>query len=241
MNGLNFIMPGLPMRMFVFLFACHLTFLTLNSSTAQSRGERGDPPGEFDYYTLVLNWSPTYCEGEGRGDGGQQCSGMRPYAFVLHGLWPQYQRDWPEFCRTRERPWVPDDLIDSMLDIMPSKRLIIHEYRKHGTCSGLSPRDYYSTARKMFETIKIPDQFKRPAQAITLAPEDVKREFLKNNPDLQPEMIEVSCNRNRLRDVRICYNRDGKLRNCGDNERGRRLCHSSRVTLPPVRFIQQGI
>ncbi|HEX6611374.1 MAG TPA: ribonuclease T, partial [Hyphomicrobiaceae bacterium] len=94
--------------------------------------------GRFDYYTLVLSWSPTYCAGQ-RDREEQQCNPRdgRHYAFVLHGLWPQHERGWPENCPTRDRPFVPRPTIDRMLDIMPSPRLVIHEYRKHGTCSGL--------------------------------------------------------------------------------------------------------
>ena len=43
-----------------------------------------------------------------------------------------------------------------MLDIMPSKRLIFHEYRKHGTCSGLGVDGYFDLARRLFESVKIP-------------------------------------------------------------------------------------
>ena len=42
----------------------------------------------------------------------------------------------------RKRPWVPQSVIDDIRDIMPSKNLIIHEYRAHGTCSGLEPAQY---------------------------------------------------------------------------------------------------
>ena len=31
----------------------------------------------------------------------------RPYAFVLHGLWPQYERGWPQDCRSSDRGYVP--------------------------------------------------------------------------------------------------------------------------------------
>ena len=62
-------------------------------------------------------------DGNRRG-GDEQCSGVRSYAFVLHGLWPQYERKgWPENCQTGTRPWVPEEMIDRMMDIMPSRRL----------------------------------------------------------------------------------------------------------------------
>ena len=57
---------------------------------ARQRGRGNDhEAGSFDYYALSLSWSPTYCADKGARDGGPQCNGPRPYAFVLHGLWPQ--------------------------------------------------------------------------------------------------------------------------------------------------------
>ena len=58
-------------------------------------------PGSFDYYVLVLGWSPSYCLSEGRARNDGQCGRSR--AFVLHGLWPQYEKGWPEDCRTAKR------------------------------------------------------------------------------------------------------------------------------------------
>src|SRR5665647_1356702 len=78
--------------------------------------------GKFDYYTLVMSWSPTHCSNAEVGRDEQQCSrfdGLR-YGFVLHGLWPQYEKGYPEACRTARRPFVPQPVINDMLDIMPS-------------------------------------------------------------------------------------------------------------------------
>ena len=77
-------------------------------------------------------------EGE---DDTQQCGGARAFSFIVHGLWPQYRRGWPDYCDV-DTAYVPEELIGEMLDIMPSRRLIIHQWRKHGTCSGLDPDDY---------------------------------------------------------------------------------------------------
>ncbi len=209
-------------------------------SPAFARSDRGGVAGEFDYYVLVLSWSPTYCETEARGEYDQQCSGTRPYSFVLHGLWPQYEaKGWPEFCKINERPFVPQTTIDGMLDIMPSPRLVIQQYRKHGTCSGMQPGQYFETARRLYDRIRIPDQFKDLTQTLTVRPQAVEDAFIEANPQLKPDMIEVSCARNRLRDVRICFSKDLKLRTCGENELSRRLCYANSVTMPPVRGTSQ--
>src|SRR5262245_44824239 len=77
---------------------------------------------KFDYYVLVLSWSPTHCasdDGRGRDDD-LQCRGGRPFGFVLHGLWPQYERGYPQDCPTDESRAVSDDVMVKMLEISPS-------------------------------------------------------------------------------------------------------------------------
>ena len=40
---------------------------------------------------------------------------------------------------------------------------------------------------------------------------------------------------NRLKEVRICFTKDGEFRACGRNEDQRRLCSAERMYVPPVR------
>ena len=75
-------------------------------------GSERQPLGNFDYYALVLGWAPTYCGSEGRLRKDAECDGPVPRAFVLHGLWPQYEKGWPENCPTATEPWVPSEVID---------------------------------------------------------------------------------------------------------------------------------
>ena len=210
--------------------------LAMLIATAPAAFPAGESPGDFDYYALVLSWSPTFCATRVHsGPNEPQCSGDRPYAFVLHGFWPQYRRGWPESCETRERPWVPNQIIRNMLDIMPSKQLIIHEYRKHGTCSGLDPQDYFRAARKAYDEIHIPQRFQDPQDYQTLSPGDLESEFLKVNPALKPDMISIDCKDRRLRELRICFTRALQPTACGANERQDKLCSSRQVVMPPVR------
>ncbi len=205
----------------------------------ERRDQERNVPGRFDYYALVLSWSPTFCASLPRDRYEPQCHrrGGRPYAFVLHGLWPQHERGWPENCPTRQRPFVPQPLVDSMLDIMPSSRLVIHEYRKHGTCSGLAPEGYYGLARRLYNSVTIPQRFVLPNNDFTIPPQALVRAFVEANPALRPDMIAVSCGGpgNRLREVRICFSRDGAPTRCGRNEDQDRLCRGPNVHVPPAR------
>lgn len=200
--------------------------------------------GRFDYYALVMSWSPTHCASEAGGRDEMQCERRdgRRYAFILHGLWPQYERGYPESCPTRDRPFVPDRVIDGVLDVMPSRRLAIHEYRKHGTCSGLDPAGYFDLGEQLFRQIRIPERYVNPFDGQTVAPEAFVRELTEANPGLQPDMLAVACGGagNRLKEVRICFTRQGKLRACGNNENQKRLCSARQMFVPPVRSSAKG-
>jgi len=198
-------------------------------------GER-NVPGQFDYYALVLSWSPTYCAEKGQDDDAQ-CNRRdgRRYSFILHGLWPQYDYGYPSECRLPRRPFVPDNVISSMLDIMPSRGLVIHEYRAHGTCSGLDPASYFATAHRLFDGITIPQRFRNPSDTQVASPADIRRDFAQANPNFKPDMIAVVCGAKGLREVRLCLSKDGQPRSCGQNENPRKLCSSDRVFIPPTR------
>jgi ribonuclease T2 len=206
------------------------------SSPASAQDSRQNAPGEFDFYVLSLSWSPSFCEeAEERGGGGrsqaQQCSG-RPFSFVVHGLWPQYERGFPEYCQ-RPSPRLGRNIMTSMLDLMPAPGLIYNEWDKHGTCSGLGERAYFETIRKARAGIKIPDEFLQLTASKTIAPADVEDAFVKINPGLSTSAISVTCNRNRLSEVRICLSKDLQFRAC--EEIDRRACRRDQVVMPPVR------
>jgi ribonuclease T2 len=203
---------------------------------ATAQDQRQNAPGAFDFYVLSLSWSPSFCEDAAeRGSNGRgtqaQCGG-RPYSFVVHGLWPQYEHGFPEYCQ-RPSPRLDRDIMVSMLDLMPAPGLIYNEWDKHGTCSGLSERAYFETIRKARAAVKIPPEFLDLADARTVAPQDVEDAFVKVNPGLTNAAIAVTCNRTRLSEVRICMGKELQFRAC--DEIDRRACKRDQVTMPPVR------
>jgi ribonuclease T2 len=204
------------------------------AGTASAQDRRQNTPGEFDFYVLSLSWSPSFCEeASERGNerrAGAQCGG-RPFSFVVHGLWPQYESGFPEYCDRDS--FLDRNIMTSMLDLMPAPGLIFNEWKKHGTCSGLGPRPYFETIRKARAGVKIPAEFLSLSDPKTVAPADVEDAFIKVNPGLSNAAISVTCNRNRLSEVRICLSKDLQFRAC--EELDRRGCRRDQVTMPPVR------
>ena len=76
-----------------------------------------------------------------------------------------------------------------------------------------------------------------PNSDFTISPEAVVGAFVAANPTLKPDMMAVSCGGagNRLREVRICFSREGTPTRCGRNEDQNRLCRASSMYVPPVR------
>jgi len=203
---------------------------------AAAQDRRQNSPGEFDFYVLSLSWSPSFCEAASERGGPSksqqiQCGG-RPYSFVVHGLWPQYERGFPNYCQ-QPSPRLDRNIVSSMLDLMPAPGLIFNEWDKHGTCSGLSARSYFETVRKARAAVKIPEQFIDLAEPKTIAPRDIEDAFVKANPGLTSDAIAVTCDRTRLSEVRICLNKDLQFRSCGEIDK--RACRRDSVLMPPMR------
>ena len=207
-----------------------------SAGPASAQDSRQNTPGEFDYYVLSLSWSPSFCEEAAeRGSGGRsqqaQCGG-RPFSFVVHGLWPQYEHGFPEYC-DRSSEWLDRKIMTSMLDLMPAPGLIFNEWKKHGTCSGLDARAYFETIRKARAAVKIPEEYLQLNDTKTVAPAEIEAAFIKANPGLSPSAIAVTCNRTRLSEVRICVNKELQFRSC--DEIDRRACRRDQVAMPPLR------
>lgn len=199
---------------------------------AAERDRKIGEPGQFDYYLMTLSWSPAYCAGRTSSANDPQCGTGRSFAFVLHGLWPQYLKAhegsyWPQFCSTAAG--LPD--ARTMLDIMPSTGLIKHEWSRHGTCSGMDAKAYFDTARKAFASLRIPARFQSPKDYITISPQEVKKEFLQANPGMTADMMAIACSANYLSEVRVCLDRNLKPIPCT----GQRECRATTVRVPPVR------
>jgi ribonuclease T2 len=203
---------------------------------ADAQDRRQNAPGEFDFYVLSLSWSPSYCEAAhergGLGKSQQIQCGGRPYSFVVHGLWPQYDRGAPNYCK-QPAPRLDRRIVSSMLDLMPAPGLIFNQWDKHGTCSGLQPRTYFETIRKARAAIRIPAQFLELSEVKMVTPDEVEEAFVKANPGLSTSAISVSCDARRLSEVRICVNKELQFRSC--EEVDRRACRREKVAMPPVR------
>jgi ribonuclease T2 len=215
--------------------AIAFSFIFIFAVTAFAQDGRTNQPGKFDYYVLALSWSPTYCAGaQERAPSRRpdlQCSG-RPFAFIVHGLWPQYVKGFPSYCQV-PAPRIDNTMVSGMLDLMPSRHLIFHEWDRHGTCSGLSAQAYFDSLRKARAAVTIPAVYRDPAGPLTVTPAAVTAAFVKANPGLSAADMAVACNKTRLTEVRLCMGRDLSFHDCAAV--AGRSCKRAKIVMPAVR------
>lgn len=103
---------------------------------------------------LVLTWGPSLCTVDRSNPGCRSGHvGQMGPALILHGLWPQPSSQ--QFC---ELPRGKRDLSLAAMDLPQDVRtdlgsmmsdasiLAPHEWKAHGTCSGLAPGEYFGIA-----------------------------------------------------------------------------------------------
>lgn len=192
----------------------------------------GDRAGDFDYYVLALSWSPSWCALTGDDRGDPQCDPGRGLAFILHGLWPQYEQGWPQDCFS---PHVDATRAETaaMADIMGGAGLAWHEWKAHGRCSGLSAADYFATARAAFDRVQVPDLFARVDRDLTLPARVIEEAFVEANPDFTAEDMVVTCDQGRIAELRLCLTLDLDPRPCGADVA--RECRLTGASLPALR------
>ncbi len=198
----------------------------------------GAPPTEtynFDFWILALSWSPDYCATDGQSDV-QQCAAGRQLGFVLHGLWPQYNRGYPSYCSGEK---MPASVAARFPNLYPNDALYSYQWEKHGTCSGLNPEQYLGASARIKAMVAIPDAYRRMPQPVRTTPTDIKRNFMAANPGMRDLSLAVFCSGSGryLTEVWVCVGLDEALTSCSSEIRSRERtsCQGSGVTMRNMR------
>ena len=165
-------------------------------------------------YTLALSWSPEFCKGkETRPANARQCSGRQgSYGFVVHGLWPDSGRSWPQYCPTRARPTGAE--VARHLCASPDARLVARQWAKHGACMVRQPGTYLRVTRILWDSLRFPD-YDRISREDALTAGRIRTAFAAANRGWEPAMVGVKLNqRGWLQELRLCYDRRFRPTRC---------------------------
>jgi ribonuclease T2 len=204
------------MRMFLIGLAL-LAVIGPTGADARRRRQRTEQSsGEFAYYMLSLSWAPDFCARPDVQKNDRECGVGRHMGFVVHGLWPQAEEGRsPEQCESA-RP-VASAIVQRMLNYIPSEGLIQHEWKTHGTCSGLASAQYFDLVARAFDSLTIPADYKGLNRKIDVSPSEIERKFAGANPGFPSDAFRTSCGGGDLAEVRVCFTKDLKPRACSDS------------------------
>jgi ribonuclease T2 len=111
--------------------------------------------GDFDFYLLSMSIAPSFCALSPANRSKPDCRHLTADTFqqtplTIHGLWPNRAHvsvnKQPSQC-TQDALRLSDAVKTDLARYMPGgPDLEQHEWSRHGTCSGLSPDDYFAAA-----------------------------------------------------------------------------------------------
>jgi ribonuclease T2 len=212
--------------------AAALAFALAAFGAAPSYAGPADATGSFDYYVMALSWSPGFCALGGAEKSPRQCAAGAGYGFVVHGLWPD-SRVGADPADCADADVSPADLAATN-GLYPTDSLAAYEYRKHGTCSGLSPADYFAAVRLVRDGIVIPSELKGVRSWTRMNPEAIRQAFIAANANMRPDNIAVTCAGGELVDVRVCISKNLKaFATCP--RVARNSCRRDSILVAPVR------
>ena len=134
---------------------------------------------------MALSRSPEHCAIKPADR--EQCA--RKLGFVLHGLWPQYQRGYPSDCTNKR---LDPAMEQQFAGLYPSRFLYRHEWEKHGTCSGLSQADFHQLASDLRQKVRIPPPINRREEPLRKSSFQLKADLASANDWLAPDNITVA-------------------------------------------------
>jgi ribonuclease T2 len=194
---------------------------TRQSASRASALPQPTGPQSFDYYLLNLSWSPEFCFSH---RSAPECG--RGATFVLHGLWPQNtDGSYPQNCGNAPGPANPSQYSD----IYPDTGLLEHEWRTHGTCSGLSPDAFFAMARAAFKVFAVPPKLAQLNAQISMPPDQILSLVTQSNPSIGASSLALSCGNNYLTAVEVCLDKQLHPIACGPV----RSCRARTVRIPP--------
>jgi ribonuclease T2 len=116
-----------------------------------------------------------------------------------------------------------------MLNYMPSRGLIQHEWQEHGTCSGLSAQDFFAKAEQAYRNVHVPEQYQKVDHEQQLNVSDLEKSFADAN-HAPPEAFRVSCHAGALVSLEVCVDKDLQYQSCTQSVRE---CPANQVDMLP--------
>jgi ribonuclease T2 len=206
---------------------CTLSVLLLATVQSAASAPREITGAGFRYYVLSLYWLPTLCIESPDSD---ECRGSTRNGFIVHGLWPVLDFKSPTRCGGAGV--LSDSLVDSLKDLLPTRRLVEREWNVYGTCTGQAPEGYFTLLRQAYDSVRVP-RVLGGGGGQTLNLGQIIKAFTNADHGLPAQAIVLTCSDNpaRLREIRICLAKNLASNYCSGETLGA-VCRVPSIEVP---------
>ena len=197
------------------LLALAFAAATPTTAVPYAEGPSAEQPRRIEAiggYTLALIWAPEHCARPVPGAESLRCGPNGGSGFVLHGLWPDGRgNSWPQWCA--DAAILSPRTIAAYSAATPSAQLMQHEWAKHGTCMGITPKAYFKRSTRLFYRVRYPDMAALAHMPVTAG--TFTRAFAAANPGMAPDMMTLNLDRDgSLREVWLCLDTKFRRERC---------------------------
>ena len=203
--------------------AARLALLFLLAAASPVTGAAAGERAVFDHTLLTLSWAPAFCAAANAPS--RECAVGGRFAFIVHGLWPSSARESArDTCPISSHDRVSPEIIRQMQPLMPDAYLVNHEWRAHGSCSGLGQAGYFQAIRTSAAALIIPAPLRGPTASFQTTADALKTAFVEANRGLNPSSLKIGCKDGALSQVQLCLGLDARTpqpcarpdRSCGN-------------------------
>ena len=147
---------------------------------------------------LALSWMNSYCKTHKS----YECKNRSEFSynnFTIHGLWPKKMN-----C-SNKRLDLNKKFLKELQIYMPSKSLIKHEWRKHGTCFSSNPKEYFKTAIRLTQEFdeSLVNQFFAKNQGKKVTLDEVRYIFARAFGKKNVRKFQLVCDRGYITEIRL--------------------------------------
>ncbi|EOR03206.1 ribonuclease T2 family protein [Acinetobacter tandoii] len=163
-------------------------------------------------YVMEIQMTPAACMMDSQRNKRRKC--LEGYSLNILGLLPETaQRE----CETSSSANLSPLQAKVVARVMPDENARVQLWQSIGGCVPMGASQYFRTIINYAERLKIPAELSSP-ETRTLPQNQIKLQFLRLNPTLPSNGIQLGCQsyrgENYLTKVNICYKTNGQYKQC---------------------------
>ncbi|HEX5276117.1 MAG TPA: hypothetical protein VFW42_00440 [Fluviicoccus sp.] len=182
----------------------------------------GEETPQPHYYTLSISLAPALCKLHPENRELRIC--QEGYSVIVQGYWPEREDGRKLQNCSREHPDLSPVQERVLEKLMPDDPMRAKEWQKHGSCTGMTAREYFRALMSSANRLRLPSQINSEGKDQVMDRNHLVAEIMRLNNGLPEKGIYLRCNgpennNQLLTELRVCYKPNGQFTECATSFR----------------------